>query len=81
MNFTLIVGVQRRGGFARLAWLLVTQLWVAGQLAAQSAEEPIGWDKARTLHQRVQHGEKLSPEEQSYLHHDPVASTRYLRRP
>lgn len=31
------------------------------------AEEPIDWPRARTLHQREQRGEKLSPEERAYL--------------
>lgn len=34
-----------------------------------AAEEPVDWDKARALHQRVQRGEKLAPDEQAYYDH------------
>lgn len=41
-------------------------LFLASLLCAQEPTTPIDWDKARALHQRVQHGEALSPEEQKY---------------
>jgi hypothetical protein len=36
-------------------------------LFGQTTSAPIDWDKAKQLHQREQRGDKLSPEEQTYL--------------
>ena len=51
-----------------LAAILLACFIVAGSHAADAPDKaPIDWDKARSLYQRSQRGEALSPEEQAYL--------------
>ncbi len=47
--------------------LLATLLLGGISLFGQTTGTPIDWDKAKQLYQREQRGEKLSPEEQTYL--------------
>jgi len=46
--------------------LFLPLIFLAALAWAQETNAPIDWDKARALHQRVQRGEPLSPEEQKY---------------
>ena len=59
----------------RLSFLAVL-LFGGISLFGQTTGTPIDWDKAKQLYQREQRGEKLSPEDQTYLNKAKEARKR-----
>jgi hypothetical protein len=68
MNIPIFVHSNRKRRFLALllgAFGLLAMIVVGARLRAQE-DRDIDWNRARQLHQRVQRGEKLSPEDQAY---------------